>query len=390
MTNFSSPAWQKVFDKILFDLQTKSCVLLVGPELVQADGQGLLQQMHSHVLHQNATDIERFYEKEGLFLFKSEAAKNEVRRSASQFFFSLKPASDVFKVVAQIPFPLVISVNPDRLLEKAYGNAPHFAAFFNHHANANGHQDTEGWDGQAPLVYSLCGRFDEDASMLLDYDDLFSFLKTVLSPTGLPDNLRSRLRRAKSFLFVGFHFDHWYTQLLLRLINEGNSPSHLALNTQLGDPEAQHFLLNRYKMKFLGRVAADDLAPAEPPPPAESAQPAGQPTPPAEEKLDCTGQEFLEELLQRWLASKAEQDQDDEPVSAASVRRMVERGELGKALKALPDLLSDPEDRDMTTMLSNWHANWEREKKRDVEDSRTLENRYNKVLNGIIEQLNSL
>lgn len=379
MTNFSSPAWTKVFDKILFDLQTKSCVLLVGPELAQTDGQGLLQQMRSHVLRQNAPDIERFYEKEGLFLFKSEAAKNEVRRSASQFFFSLKPASDVFRVISKIPFPLVISVNPDRLLEKAYGTAPHFAAFFNHHANANGHQDTEGWDGQAPLVYSLCGRFDEDASMLLDYDDLFSFLKTVLSPTGLPDNLRSRLRRAKSFLFVGFHFDHWYTQLLLRLINEGNSPSHLALNTQLGDPEAQHFLLNRYKMKFLGRTAADDHAP--PPDPA---------APPPEEKLDCTGQEFLEELLQRWLASKAEQDSDDEPLSAASVRRMVERGELGKALQALPDLLSDPEDRDMTLLLSNWYANWAREKKRDVEDSRTLENRYNKVLNGIIEQLNNL
>ncbi len=377
MPNFTSPAWKKVFDKILFDLQTKSCVLLVGPEAVQADGQGLLQQMRRQVLRSNADDIERFYEKEGLFLFKSEAAKNEVRRSASQFFFSLKPASDVFRVVAQIPFPLVISVNPDRLLEKAYGNAPHFAAFFNHHANANGHQDTEGWDGQAPLVYSLCGRFDEDASMLLDFDDLFSFLKTVLSPTGLPDNVRSRLRRAKSFLFVGFHFDHWYTQLLLRLINEGNSPSHLALNTQLGDPEAQHFLLNRYKMKFLGRVAADDHAP-----PADDSL--------AEEKLDCTGQEFLQELLHRWAASKAEQGQDDEPISAASVRRMVERGELGKALKALPDLLSDPEDRDMTTMLSNWYANWEREKKRDVEDSRTLENRYNKVLNGIIEQLNNL
>ncbi|MCC7245337.1 MAG: hypothetical protein IT269_06635, partial [Saprospiraceae bacterium] len=142
--------------------------------------------------------------------------------------------------------------------------------------------------------------------------------------------------------------------------------TQIALNTQLGDPEAQHFLLKRYNMQFLGRATEND----------------------ATEQI--SGSEFLAELSRRWKSSQAQQVQDDEPLSKASIRRWVERGEVEKALENLPKLITDPEDLDMVSLLSNWYINWKRESGKGAEDSRTLENRYNKVLNGILEQLNNL
>ena len=53
-------------------------------------------------------------------------------------------------------------------------------------------------------------------------------------------------------------------------------------------------------------------------------------------------------------------------------------------------ITADPEDRDMVTMLYNWFNNWKREIIKGVEDSRTLDNRYNKVLNGILELLKTM
>jgi SIR2-like domain/Effector-associated domain 11 len=367
MGKFTDPSWDKVFSKLLFDIQTRSCVLMIGPEIIQADGQGLQRHLRDYLQRQNSDDIEHYYEKEGLFLFKSQTSKNEVQRSVSQYFYQLQTDTSIFKIIANTPFPLVISVNPDNLLADAYESNPHYTAYFNHHIGTNDSQRIEDWNGQSPLVYNLCGLFEEDASLLLDYDDLFSFMKTILGPVGLPDNVRGRLRRAKSFLFLGFQFDRWYTQLLLRLLNDGNSPTQIALNTEMGDSEAHHFLLKRYNMQFFGRSLKNQAK-------AES----------------ITGLEFLTELNLRWSKAQAEQHTDTEQPSKASVRRMVERGDLERALTTMPQLFSDPEDRDMVIMLSNWYVNWKKEHEKGVEDSRTLENRYNRVLNGILEQLKNL
>ncbi|MFN0173054.1 MAG: SIR2 family protein [Saprospiraceae bacterium] len=367
MSKFNSTEWDNLFGKLLFDIQRKGCVLMVGPEIVQLEGVGLQRHLREYLQRQNKDDIEHFYEKEALFLFKNPSSKTEVQRNASQYYHKLKPNDSVFKEIVGIPFPLIISVNPDNLLAKEYGEAPHFEGYFNHHAGSNDNQKILDWSGQTPLIYNLCGNFQEDASMLLDYDDLFSFMKTVLGPVGLPDNVRSRLRMAKSFLFIGFQFDKWYTQLLLRLLNDGNSPTQIALNTQMGDADAHHFLLKRYNMQFLGETIQEKVV-----------------------KETITGLEFLTELNKRWKNTQAEQISDNEPLTKASVRRMLERGELEQALDTLPKLVADPEDRDMLTLLSNWYVNWKKETQKGVEDNRTLENRYNKVLNGVLEQLKNL
>ena len=369
---FASPDWQPLFDDLLFDLRRKACVLLIGPEIVATGQQPLQQALRQALERDHAADIEHYYEKEALFLFKDPAAKSKVQRGVSKFYDRVTADPAVFDTIAGIPFPLVVSTNPDDFLQKAYQRAQQrcATAYFNHDAGQNGFKDLAGWEGDYPLVYNLCGSTERDASLILDYDDLFSFLKNVLGATGLPDPLRSALKKAKSFLFVGFSFDKWYTQLLLRLLNEDSTPTQIALNTRLGGKEAQHFLLNRFKMQFLGRALDADAA---------------SPT----DKPDISALEFLAELSRRWQVAQTERGETQQ-ASPDTVRRLVEQGKVDKALAMLFQITADPEDRDMVTMLSSWYHNWERDKEIGAEDSRTLDNRYNKVLNGILEQLKSL
>lgn len=372
MSKFTTPEWQTLFDDLLFDLRRRACVLMIGPEMTQAGGKPIQRQLRDTLSREHAEDIEHYYEKDAFFLFKNLAAKSKVQRGVSKFYDRIKADEAIFDTVAAIPFPLIISLNPDDFLEKSLKNnrVRHFSSYFNHGAGNNGHRYSDSWDGESPLVYNLCGSMDSDASLLLDYDDLFSFLKNVLGAVGLPDNVRSMLKKAKSFLFVGFQFDRWYTQLLLRLLNEDNSPAHLALNTQLGDKDTHHFLLNRFHMQFLGRVLAEDK------------DRDGMP--------DISAAEFLTELARRWQEAQAARGEDDTQPDKNTVRRLVEKGDLEKALDTLMKIATDPEDRDMVTMLCNWFNNWKREIIKGAEDSRTLDNRYNKVLNGILELLKTL
>ena len=368
-TDFSNPEWNTLFDDLMFDLRKRACVLLIGPEAVEVNGRPVAQELQEILMRDYAGDIEHYFEKDALYLFKGPGAKSNIQRGVGKYYDRAKPDPAIFQTVAAIPFPLVVTINPDEFLAGFLKEAGvrFNSAYFNHGAGSNGLQELAGWEGDTTLVYNLCGHIESDASLVLDYDDLFSFLKNVLGAAGLPDPVRRVLKKAKSFLFVGFQFDKWPTQLLLRLLNEDSSPAQLALDTQLGETDARQFLLKRFNMKFLN----DQPASAAPAPDA------------------ITGLAFLQELGRRWQAAQAADGEDLSQPDAGTVRRLVEKGDVEKALTILLQITAN-EDRDMATMYSSWFHTWKREKEKGAEDSRTLENRYNKVLNGILELLKTL
>ena len=110
---FASPDWQPLFDDLLFDLRRKACVLLIGPEIVATGQQPLQQALRNALDRDHADDIEHYYEKEALFLFKGPAAKSKVQRGVSKFYDRATADPAVFDTIAAIPFPLVVSTNPD-------------------------------------------------------------------------------------------------------------------------------------------------------------------------------------------------------------------------------------------------------------------------------------
>lgn len=77
-------------------------------------------------------------------------------------------------------------------------------------------------EGQAlreriPMYYNLCGCVEKPSTLVLDYDDLFRLLEGMLGAPKLPEKLLARLKDTTSYLFLGFPFDRWHTQLMLRL-----------------------------------------------------------------------------------------------------------------------------------------------------------------------------
>ena len=348
LPDFSTPEWDKVFKSLLFDLSRNKCVLLIGPEIVRQNGKILGDVLHEQLQSQHTGDIAYYHERDELYLFANKTSKSEVQRTVSLFYEEAKPDGEIFENIARLPFALTISTNPDHFLLRAFpGNVKPGFAFF-HHKGDNGDEALRNWERDTPLVYNLCGSFEEDASLVLDYDDLFKLLKTALGTPGLPDKIRRVLADAKSFFFLGFDFDKWYSQLLLRLLCEDNAPTNIALNTQFGDTDNHTFLLKQFNINFIGE-----------------------------------GDDFFAELCRRWQEQQNEGGGAAEKQDKHLVLKLLKEGKTARSLEILMTLITAPEDKDMAMMVSNWYHKWENDTKAGTEDSRNLETLYNRVVKNI-------
>lgn len=346
--DLTGPDWDKIFKPLLFDLGRQKCVLLLGPELAQSGGRPIRELLREQLEKNHQEDIAHFHERDNLFLFHNKAAKSEVQRTVSLFYEETQPDAGVYQKITSLPFAMAISTTPDHFLHQSYAKEtrPNFA-FFNHigHNDENALDD---WGRDQPVLYNLCGSYQEDGSLVLDYDDLFRLLKTAMGTPGLPKKVRRVLGEARSFFFLGFDFDKWYTQLLLRLLCEDNSPMQIALSTQYGNKDNQTFLLKQFNIKFI-----------------------------------LEGEAFLDELCRRWQEQLDEKEGSGEKPDKHLVLKLLQEGKTGKALEILLKILTSPEDKDMATMVSNWYHKWDSDTKAGTEDSRNLDTLYNRVVKNI-------
>ena len=210
------------FDPILVadEIERKTCALLVGPDLFRFDGKPLNRALRDSLIEKYGKYIEHFYEREGLFKFKHDAGKKLISQKAlNEFFETVTPDEELLKKIISIPFHLTLSINTDSFLSDAclkYGVKHQF-----HHFLGN-HREVKPVDppSEVPLFYNLVGTKDKYDSLVLDYDDLYDYFKSVFGPPGLPQNLQLALNECSSFLFLGFQLDKWYTQLLVRWVSD--------------------------------------------------------------------------------------------------------------------------------------------------------------------------
>lgn len=249
------PKLLKVVENLAEDIREQKCVLLIGPEIVQIEGKPLIRHVHETLLHGGSDDILYYYEQDSLFLFKDENAKLDAPRQIKRVYKNLEFTSDIYQKILEIPFHLIISLNPDTYLANAasgeqFGVNHNFRFFrFNGEASDEVPEATK----ECPLIYNLCGCVNEDESLILDYEDLFQLLRIALGPDGLPNNLRKKLKEARSFLFLGFDFEKWYSQLLLQLLTgDRKGRPKFALNTTMAESDAKNFLLHQFRIEFLG------------------------------------------------------------------------------------------------------------------------------------------
>ncbi|MBK7937340.1 MAG: SIR2 family protein [Lewinellaceae bacterium] len=236
--------------KIVADLKTGNAALILGPEIFDVDGTSMQRYVRQKIEAQFHDQIASYYERDGFFIIKNQDDKPEIAEAVADLYRDLRPNEAVFQKIIEIPFPLVVSVNPDTFLSDLafrLGVTHRFSAFY-----PNNPEDIETPTRELPLFYNVAGCITRETSLLLDYDDLLRLLEGMLSAPKLPERLRNSLGDTKSFLFLGFQFDRWHTQLLLRLLNMRQAVRRIAPKTATPDDDTQAFLLNQFKIKFLG------------------------------------------------------------------------------------------------------------------------------------------
>lgn len=355
MNHFFDPAWKHIFDDLLDDLEEQKCVLFLGPEVTKVQDISLQGYLRRQLSEKHSDDIAFYYEKDGFFLFRDQIAKEDVqrgmRRLIKQLYSSEEFNEAVFRKIASIPFHLVISINPDTYLTDIalkYGVA-HRSAFFHPRKNVNA--EVEVPTKNQPLFYNLCGDKNHDDSFILDYDDLFRLLQATLGAPGLPERLRRSLQTAKSFLFLGFHFDKWYSQLLLRLLSGEKAIKKFALQTQLADQHTEAFLIQQFQVKFLGHEYAF---------------------------FDALHQHCAEQNLLRPLNEPLQQEQQQ-------IVRHIQNGEMKEALSALVQTFPEQSDaHHQALLLAGRFTNLENQNTKGILEFREYNIEFNRIIDAVL------
>lgn len=226
------------------------CVLVVGPDLFRVAGQPLNRTMTKFLMDRNPDEIDFYDFRDELFYFKGEdkrVAKNAVYYNLQEFYEGIPPG-ELHEQIARIPFPLIVNCAPDLMLVNAFEKQriAHEFRFYNKslnpdRSNAAFAPEEEDFDAvpEYPLVYNLLGHIGYEESLIMSYPDLFDFLYNVFGRNNLPQSLRHVLdiqddQHRKNYLFLGFQFNKWYLQMILRLLNTQAGMQRFVLSEGIG------------------------------------------------------------------------------------------------------------------------------------------------------------
>jgi len=321
------------WDDLLYDIEEQNAVLLLGHGFMPGTQAALKERLRARL----GDKLLHSYEREGLFLFADREAKTNAQKEAARFHRELQPEESTLKKLAELPFPLIVSANPDKRLLDAFAQYQ-VPCQFDYFSCRPKRQSREiGYPQRdKPLLYHLCGSEEDRDSLLLDYEDLFQMLKALLQDLGVPDKLRIHLKRATTYVFVGFHFERWYTQLFLRYLNMHedhflNDSSNYVLKTTFHNPEAQQFFLQQFNVKYIG--------------------------------ADWS---FFDELYRRFAAKFPDRLRsltDTLSPTATTVVQLVEKADYPAAFNVLKAFASqlDSDDRDLLTLTEAQHSEYEQQ-----------------------------
>jgi hypothetical protein len=162
------------------------------------------------------------------------------------------------RVLADLPFSIYLTTNPDNLLEAALsaaGREPHVAICpWNEHVERTLETYNDEPTTQHPLVYHLFGRLREPDSLVLTEDDYFDFLIGVTRHNHLiPHVVRGALADT-ALLFLGFQMDDWSFRVLFRTLmgqQGGTRRSHYAHVAVQINPEEGRILMPERAREYL-------------------------------------------------------------------------------------------------------------------------------------------
>ena len=259
----------------------------------------------------------------------------------------------ILQQIVQIPFHLVVSVNPDTFVSEAFyrSGVKHRFHYFQHRHRDNENDEIEKPTRALPLVYNLFGSKDQDDSLVLDYDDVYKMLQSAFSAGSLPNKMMRTFKEASTYIFLGFQFDKWYSQLLLKFLSDnGRREKLISINNPLTDEDSHQFVIRQFQIQFMG------------------------------DQFD-----FFGELHKRCDAAKILRGVGGDTLCAEAVAilKCVANGELDNALELLHAAASGKDwGNDVILLKSRWSNLQNNKESMDSRDART---EYAKITDSIIE-----
>lgn len=344
---------------ILDDLLEGQAVLLLGHDFLP-DAHAALAGVFREKL---GAGLLYAYERDGLFLFADNDAKVAAQREAARFYRGLTPDAQALRQIAQLPFRLIISANPDRGVADAFARwrLPHQCDYYSGEPKETQPELTRP-SADKPLIYNLCGSVEDRKSLILDYDDLFKLLTHLLANTNVPvSELRRPLKDATTFIFYGFHLERWHTQLFLRYLNQNenhfsNNASNYAVHTRVADDDTRRFVVQQFNVRHIGADAS-----------------------------------FLDELYRRFAEKHPERLRrltEVESQTGATVIQLVEKNDLASAA-AMIKIFETQLDADSRELFSLTQATYSQYLEQQNEPTSTQE-QLNILLNRVRQNLRAV
>lgn len=362
---------------VLSTIENGKCILFVGPEAATNAADEMLQDELARVLSpEKGADIISHYKSENLYLFKDAISKTKIYYKIRKFYQDHTVPERYIKLT-QIPFHLIITVNPDDLLAHAFEkNGLPVRRLWKERDNDSGvaisttgvrydfylkKQNPAPFDmaikPHKPVLYNLFGNVENEDSLILTHDDMFDFLISILSHNELPREMRAALHDADDYIFLGFDFNKWYVQLLLRLLklhNEHYKFARYASNKDL-DEQTKQFCREQFKIEF------------------------------ANYDMD----EFIEELYSRSKKAGILREKGQRETSAwEQVAQELRRGDIEQAIAIMEGFLTEKGEEDLLDELTGVQSRYSRVKRkisRGVIDEKEEAIALNKITEALIE-----
>jgi len=251
---------------LLKSLAQQKCILLIGPDLLP--GENLFLELCRHTgIDPNdlpgtlPRDVSMVYPKDELFLFPNDAARTRVWRKFDDFHDEwLARLTPIYEQIAALPFPVVISTLPDLGLRKVFERRGilHQFSYYDYRGVPEPHDRISVPPRDVRLIFNMFGVLSDHNSLVLTHDDLFQYFCQILGDRKLGSELyielSHALKHATDFIFVGFQFDQWPMQMLLRLLNpDRNKGRQYALNPAAAE-ETRVFFADQFEVEFVDGI----------------------------------------------------------------------------------------------------------------------------------------
>ena len=251
-------------DRITNWIHEKKCILILGPDVAYNFEKSLYSELYNYLIDNDVDcKFDSFDE-----LFSSSSYNNVFfTDEVADFLRQLKPAP-IYKQIAEIPFHTIISLTPDLLLKQTFDDN-NFDYHFSYYHKEVGCKIEDGIkpSEQKPLIYNYLGVYKQHTSLVLCFNDLFSYLSSILGAYKLNDVIREQLMEAKYLLFLGIKFDKWYSKLILQLLNIGKNNLKQASVKEIQQTqqlESQNFIIDFYqnemKISFIEQAGNDIIS----------------------------------------------------------------------------------------------------------------------------------